>query len=226
MNDDTTDEGVETLPDGSILTNGAVSRRRLVAAGAAGWLSVGLAGCSRDGTGGSGDGGDGTVTVTNRTTATEPVTEDTASDDDDSTAASTETAAETSTETAAPTPSPTPTPTPTPTPAGTTCPSSLVFERGSSVGFLVGIYRSETGTVYGSEDVDSVHVRFPNDDIPPRELIWDGPHAEHVDDRWGGKLAETENLDPGDYHYEVVVTSDGGERRVQTGQFKLRDAED
>lgn len=204
-----------------------ISRRRMVAAGAATWASISLAGCSGPGDdGGDGDGGDDgdggtpteTVTVTSTTTTTETVTEPSeTSDGGDGGDGSGGTA------TLSPTASPTPTeePTPSPTPTGTPCANSLAFAGGSPIGFLIGLFETESGDQLGPEHAESVTVRFEAPDIDPLELTWDGKHAEYVDGRWGGKLADTGSFEPGTYQYDVVVSTPSGEEVVTTSQFVI-----
>lgn len=206
MSDDTaqSDGTVDTSHGSSNRSDDGLSRRDLVAAGAVGWMTTSFAGCL-DNDGGEG-GEEDTVTVTNRTTTTEPVTQ---------TTTETEPTDESETETEA-----------GGTTTTTSCPESREFASDSPIGFLVGTYRSQTGDVLDDADVESVTVRFPDADIEPLELTWDGRHNEHVDDRWGGKLTNTDEIPNGEYQYEVVVTTDTDERNVMTGRFSISDPEE
>lgn len=218
MRNEPTQEDGSTEPthDGGGVPNSRLSRRRLVAAGASTWLTISVAGCTGDGTDDS-EGGDEdtttTHTVTNRTTQTSPTTEE----------------SDTSTTTAE-TDAPTPTETTTSESGGsgttTTCPSESLFPVGSPVGFLVGIFQTDSGDIVGPEGLEQVTVRFPGADLPPQDLSWSGAHADHVDNQWGGKLADTGNLDPGEYSYDIVVDTGSGEEVVQTGQFTLVDVDE
>ncbi|MRW95999.1 MULTISPECIES: hypothetical protein [Haloferax] len=214
-NEPTNEDGsTESTHDGGDARTGRLSRRRLVAAGASTWLTIGVAGCTGDSNDDGGDdGGDDettSTTVTNRTTQTSPTT--------------------TSSPTDGETEAPTPTPTETTTSSGgsgttTTCPSESLFPVGSPVGFLVGIFETDSGEIIGPGDLEEVSVRFPNADVPPQELSWDGPHADHIENQWGGKLPSTDDLAPGDYSYDVVVDAGSDEEVVQTGQFTLVDVD-
>ncbi|MFB6133958.1 MAG: hypothetical protein ABEJ55_03120 [Halanaeroarchaeum sp.] len=183
-----------------------VSRRRLMAAGAAGWATVGLAGCSDNGGNGTSNGdttdgddttqdGDDTsdVTVTSQTTTTETGTTE------DSGGGGTTTT--------------------------TSCTQSGVFAPGMDVGFLVSIYDTLSGDLLDDGDVDSVRIRFPNADFDPVELTPSGPHEEHVDDKWGGKLSTPIAAEAGRYRYEIEVEKADAEEpeAVATDEIELVD---
>lgn len=179
-----------------------VSRRRLMAAGAAGWATVGLAGCSDDGgntddtTNGdtTEDGEDTTdVTVTSQTTTTETGTTDDGGGGETTTT--------------------------------TSCTQSGVFAPGMDVGFLVSIYDTVSGDLLDDDTVEYVRIRFPNADFDPVELTPSGPHQEHVDDKWGGKLVTPIDADAGRYKYEIEVEKADAEEpeAVATDEIELVD---
>lgn len=172
------------------------SRRRLVATGAVGWTAIGVAGCYREYEPET----DGTVTVTSTTTTTDsPGGNGTDSPGGD-----------------------TDTDTPTPTVVTTTgCDQSMTFLQGQEIGFIVGVYETDTASPLGPERVESVHLEFPTEDLSRRELSWDGGHDAVVDDRWGTTLSDTARLEPGSYRYEVVVTTADGERETESKQFGI-----
>jgi len=164
----------------------AVTRRRLVASGAATWATVSLAGCHY---------------------ITDPGVDD--SDDDDSettTTVTTATSATGSPGTGDGTDDGTPTETTTAPPTTTTaCANIGRFAPGMEVGIHVGVYESETGSFLGDEAIDSVTVEFPEADFGPLELSWKGPHEKFSTNGWGGKITTTPDTDPGTYRYHVSV---------------------
>lgn len=176
--------------------DGRFSRRRLIATGAATWTTISVAGCS--------DGGDPTatetesLTVTNKTTTTE----DPGTPGDD-------------------TEEPGGTPTETASPTGTACTSAGRFAAGQEIGLLVGVYRTESGEKLGPGEVDSVHASFASDGIDDRELDWEGGHERVVDDRWGTRLSDTDELEPGAHSYEVTVTTTAGEEATVADKFAI-----
>lgn len=188
-----------------------ISRRRLVATGAATWASIALAGCSDTGPDPTPS---ETVTVTSTTTTTETVATPEGSDD---------TPDGNDTPTDSPTASPTPTdsPTATPSPTETPCANSMAFARGSPVGFLIGLFETETGDLLNPEHAESVTVEFDDPTLDTLELTWEGKHREFVADRWGGKLADTSDFPPGTYQYDVVVSTAAGEQVITTDQFVI-----
>jgi len=180
-----------------------VSRRRLIATGAAAWTTVSVAGCQYitdpgppdggdgdggadggDGTDGGTDGGDG-ATSTPVPTGSATVTNDTTTTADPST------------------------PTETPTSTGTACESRKEFPAGIDIGLNVGVYDSESGDFLGDDALDGVTVEFPNEDYGPLELSWSGEHEQYVPDGWGGKIETDEDIEPGTYRYEITVEGDG-----------------
>ncbi|MFB6094103.1 MAG: hypothetical protein ABEJ77_04090 [Halanaeroarchaeum sp.] len=181
--------------------DGGVSRRRLMAAGAAGWATVSLAGCSD--TGGDGDGGTTTttedgddVTVTSQTTTTE-------SADTPTTTASSDGGGGGGT---------------------TSCSGQNVFAMGMDVGFLVDVYDDLTGSRLFEDAIDAVTISFPNSELESVELTPDGPHEKHVDDKWGGKLSVPADAEPGTHTYEIAVSRrDGAEETVVTDELTLVD---
>lgn len=207
----TTHDAADTTPDRTT-SRGGLSRRNLVAAGAASWFTVSLAGCSDDNGGGEGD---GDLTVTTKTTTTVPTDDTTTADDgndSDETTATTATTAPTTTTT-------------TDSSSGgggtTTCTTNDMFVPGGPIGFLIGIFDSGSGDPLGNSDLDTVTVNFKDDGLDPLELTWDGGHTRNVVDRWGGKLTETADLAPGTYRYDITVETDGETRPIQTGSFSI-----
>lgn len=170
-----------------------MTRRRLVAAGAATWATVSLAGChyitdpySPE------DDEEPTTTVTTQTSTTD----------------SPGTPGDTTDGTPKPGESPTATPTETTTKPPTTttaCASIGRFARGMDVGIQVGVYNSETGSFLGDEAIDGVTVEFPDADFGPLELSWNGPHEKFSVNGWGGKITTTPETESGTYRYHVRI---------------------
>lgn len=188
-----------------------VSRRRLVASGAAAWATASLAGCRYITDPGTGDSDDTpTPTISTETTTTdEPVepTETPDDDDDDDETPGGDTPDGTPTET----PTPTATPTPTPGPTTTGCASLSEFAGGMEVGLHVFVYDSETGDALGEESIDSVVLDFPNADYGPLELDWRGKHERYSRDAWGSKVVTDADAESGTYQYEVTVDGEDPE---------------
>ncbi|UWG46815.1 hypothetical protein HSRCO_0519 [Halanaeroarchaeum sp. HSR-CO] len=201
-----------------------MSRRRMMAAGAAGWATVGLAGCASvspdcdaandgdgagsndgsdsdggDGDDGDGDGGDGdggaNVTVTSQTTTTEGDTPTEDGDGGDGGDGATT----------------------------TECEQASVFAPGMDVGFLVSVYDNLTGDLLDDERLSKVQISFPETDLDPIELTPSGPHERHVRDKWGGKASFAADAEPGTYRYEIEVerASDNEPRAVVVDELKL-----
>jgi hypothetical protein len=169
-----------------------MTRRRLVASGAATWATVSLAGCSY-----ITDPGVDTPTVSTETTTTGNVStgnetsgpsEPTEEGTEESTPEETETATEEETGTSG-------------------CASIGRFTRGMEVGLHVAIYDPETGDPLGADAIDAVTIEFPDADYGPVELNWEGPHEAWDRDTWGSKIVTDEETDPGTYEYEVNVAS-------------------
>lgn len=208
MSDSTTRDGGERRGTGTARNRG-LSRRSLVATGVATWATAGLAGCSDNDDGGD-DGGTDTVTVTTDTSTTDDVPDDgTDEGTDDGNGGSTETD--------------TPTDTTTPMPTTTACEGGRVFSRGNEVAFLVGVRETDTGAFLGTDRVEGVTVTFPDGEHEPLELSWDGRHDDHVDARWGGKLADTSTFAPGRYRYEVEVQTASSGLVSRVDEFSLID---
>jgi len=163
-----------------------LTRRRVVAGGAATWATVGLAGCNYitdpgpedDGGNGNGNGNGnvgtpgGNTTVTNETTTATP-------------------------------------PTTTEGGGGSGCASIRRFAAGMDVAMNVDVFDQETGQHLGADSLESVTVEFPNADFEPIELDWSGPHEEFRPEEWGGKLSTDQDVESGTYTYEIVVEGDG-----------------
>jgi len=165
-----------------------VSRRRLMAAGAAGWATVSLAGCTKS-SGGGDDGGntggdetdgettDYTVTSTTTTTTAPAGTTSTEESSDGGGGATTT----------------------------TECTQSSIFAPGMDIGFLVSVYDQLSGALLGDDELATVTIAFPDADFEPIELSPSGPHEAHVTDKWGGKLSAPVDAEPGTYKYEIRV---------------------
>lgn len=183
-----------------------VSRRNLMAAGAAGWATVGLAGCvdiqgedceEEDGgeNGGGENGGDGTddVTVTTQTTTTggDTPTEDGGGGGGGGTT--------------------------------TQCTQQSIFAPGMDVGFLVSVFDNFTGEKLDADELSTVVLEFPYADIDSVELTASGPHEEYVPDKWGGKASVPVDAEPGTYRYEISVATDPDEdpEPVVTDELEL-----
>ena len=180
--DDSAESTDEAPADGT--DKQGLTRRRLVASGAATWATVSLAGCNY-----ITDPGVETPTVTTETTTT----------DDPSPANGTNESTEDGD----------PEPTETPTEESTTsCASIGRFARGMEVGLHVGIYDPETGDPLGADAIDAVTIEFPEADYGPVELNWEGAHEAYDRDTWGSKIVTDADTDPGTYEYEVNVESD------------------
>jgi len=196
----------------------AVTRRRLVASGAAAWATVSLAGCQY-----ITDPGVDTATET-PTVTTETTTTDSPTPTPDPNATPTPTPDPDATPTPTGTPTPTPTPSPTPTPPATTtaCSSIDEFVPGMEVGLHVGVYDSETGEPLGADDLDAVTVAFPGADYDERDLNWRGAHERYDEATWGTKVVTDPEAESGVYDYEVAVEGDDGDLRVTvTDRFVL-----
>ena len=192
-----TDETAES----TTADDGGVSRRKLMAAGAAGWATVGLAGCSDNGD--TDDGGDettdgnGDVTVTSQTTTTDGDTPTTTEGGGGGTDGGTT----------------------------TECTQSSVFAPGMDIGFLVDIYDDLSGDKLDEDALAAVTLTFPHADLEPVELTPSGPHEEHVRDKWGGKVSMPADAEPGTYKYEIEVARDPDDdpEPVVTDEVKLID---
>lgn len=196
-------------------TGGRLSRRRMMAAGAAGWATVSLAGCSSPGGSGSGGNTDDTPeqTTTTDVSVSKTTTTTTTGGDGDGDEATTTT-----------------------TSTGGSggdgggggdgkCGLSNVFASGMDVGFLVSVYDNYTGALLDDGDLATVLVSFPDADFEPVALSTEGAHTEHVREKWGGKLATPADAEPGSYTYEVSIQRAGDEepRQVATDEFVLVD---
>ena len=190
MNRDTSSETAEEATGGGGESDerSALTRRRLVATGAATWASVSLAGCNYITDPGVETPAVSTETTTTGNTSTTNETSNTTDSDggtdDDSTGGSNEEE------------------------TGTSCASIGRFSRGMEVGLHVAIYDPETGEPLGADAVDSVTIEFPDADYDPLELNWEGPHEAFDRDTWGSKIETDVDTEPGTYEYEVNVESD------------------
>ena len=196
MSRDTSEGGEEAGESGR--EQRGMTRRRLVASGAATWATVGLAGCNY-----ITDPGPETPAVSTETTTTGNATagNETASNttDDGGDSGGSGSGGDSGgggsggqeTE--------------------TSCASVGRFSRGMEVGLHVAIYDPETGEPLGADAVDSVTVEFPDAEYGPVELNWEGPHEAYDRDMWGSKIETDEETEPGTYEYEVNVASDEDE---------------
>ncbi|WP_415383398.1 hypothetical protein [Halosimplex sp. TS25] len=183
----------------------SVTRRRLLASGAAAWATTSVSGCQYITDPGTGDSEDTTTpTVTTETTTTdEPVAQPTPTPSD-----GTDDTADSTPGEGTDTPTDTPTPTETPPPTTTACSLAGQFAAGMEVGLHVSIYDPETGEALGDESLDRVTVEFPDADYGPLELNWAGDHEAYAGDTWGSKIATDTDTESGTYRYEVSVESD------------------
>lgn len=189
-----------------------VTRRRLVASGAAAWATVSLAGCRYI----TDPGVDTPEETPTPTVTTETTTTDSPTPDPDATPTPTPDPDATPTET------PTPTPTPTPPATTTACESIGEFVPGMEVGLHVGVYDSETGEPLGDDDLRAVAVEFPEADYGRRELNWRGDHERYDEQTWGTKIVTDPDAQPGTYRYEVTVVGEEGEvQATVTNRFTL-----
>ncbi|MFD1641361.1 hypothetical protein [Halohasta litorea] len=179
MNRDQSPKRTDRTPDeSSEATDSPVTRRRLVAASAATWASVSLAGCTyiTD----PGVESEDEPTVTNETTTTGNTSNE--STDNESSGGESS--------------------------GGDDCASIGRFSAGMEVGLHVGVFDPETGDPLGAEAIDSVVVEFPEADYGPLELNWEGAHEAYDRATWGSKIVTDEDTDPGDYEYEVHIEGD------------------
>lgn len=174
----------------------AITRRRIIASGAATWATVSLAGCERiadpgppdqgDGDDGGDDNeevpsGNGNTTVSNETTATDdPEDEET-----------------------------------------TECASIRRFASGMEIGLHVDIFDEDTGTHLGDNAIDSVTVEFPDADFEPLDLNWNGAHEVYSETTWGGKVVTSEDLESGTYRYEITVDGDDVDSETIVDEFTI-----
>lgn len=86
------------------------------------------------------------------------------------------------------------------------CGPERQFTADMKVGFLVGVYDSDTGEIIGNDTLDSVTITFPEAPFDDLELAWAGDDEEHPADEWGGTMAIPEGTSPGTYKYKVQVT--------------------
>ncbi|MFW6376816.1 MAG: hypothetical protein ACOC0F_02470 [archaeon] len=175
-----TDESASADEDGP-----GLSRRGFVAANAAGWSSVALAGCS----------------------ALSPAEEDTETETEAPAQTETETETEpkdyvvtddviTGSEYV---------------PEGfdgfaSSCAPSRTFVPGMEPVFKVGVYDPETGDSVGTDVLDAVNVNI--DGGPTAELEWVGDAEEDPAREWSGTWLIPDDAEPDTYDYTVEVTND------------------
>ena len=174
-------------PNSDQSETGSITRRRLIATGAATWASVGLAGCS----GNSSDDSD------------EPSGNNTDSDDGSGGAANYVVTAETGAGSEG-----------VPESAGfiSSCAASTRFVPGMQIVFYIGIFDPATGDQLTDDDLDGVSVNV--DGMESVELGWAGDDEENPADEWGGSFVLPEDTEPGSYAYTVEVTD--GDANYQT----------
>lgn len=200
-----------------------ISRRRLVAAGAAGWATVSMAGCNRladpgppnqgngddggNGDGGNGDdggngnGGNGDGPQTTAPTGNTTVTNETTATSPDPGGETTEA--------------------PTTTSGGGECASLGRFAQGMEVGMHVEVFDDYSGDVLGDDAVERVTVEFPDAEFGPLELNWEGDHEAYSETTWGGKVTTSEDTEPGTYRYEITVESGDGDPETVVDEFTV-----
>lgn len=212
-----------------------MSRRKLVASGAAGWATVSLAGCSRvldpsmkedngdgnggdtgDGGGGNGDGGSGNGDGGNGDgngdggggnggAQTTVPTGNTTVTNETTTTGDPGGAAPTTTEGG----------------GGDECASIRRFSAGMEVGLHVEIFDDDTGDFLGDEAVEGVTIEFPDADYGPVNLNWEGDHEAYSETTWGGKIVTSEAADPGAYRYEITVDTGDEEPETIVDEFTI-----
>ncbi|MEF8887459.1 MAG: hypothetical protein V5A30_06600 [Haloarculaceae archaeon] len=196
-------------PDPDDEERSGLTRRRLVASGAAGWATVSLAGCSRlldpgvptDAGDGGGDGNGaptGTTTVTSETTTTGngTVTNGTATDGQDGSGGETTT-------------------------QGGNCANVDRFAAGMDIGLHVNVFDDVSGDHLGADTIEGVTIEFPTSGFEPLELNWEGDHEAYADTTWGGKVSTSEDHDPGTYRYEVTIHKGDGTEETVVDEFSI-----
>lgn len=193
------DDGNETVgtPD--------TTRRKLMAAGAATWATVGLAGCS------SGGGSEASTTTAAPTTTTQPqdlvVTEDmaTGSENIPSTAGFV-----------------------------SACSPTRRFSPGMHAIWDIGIYDADSGEVAKPDLVDSVQIAMSSSDVPQAdgktvEISWAGDDEENPHQYWNGAWSIPEDAAAGTVEYEVQVSTTEGDAHlvgVASNEFKIVNFQD
>jgi hypothetical protein len=229
--------GDEPDTDGS--EESALSRRRLVAAGATGWATVSLAGCSRvldpsmkdsgdDGDGGNGsggNGGDGNGGGGNGDG--DGGTGDGGTPDGDggngnggqeTPPTGNTTVTNETTTTGDPGGE---APTTTEGGGGGECASIRRFSAGMEVGLHVEIFDDDTGDFLGDGAVEGVSIEFPDADYGPVDLNWEGDHEAYSETTWGGKIVTSEDADAGEYRYEITVDRGDGDTETLVDEFTI-----
>jgi hypothetical protein len=192
--------------EGKSTGNMNVTRRRLLASGAATWATVALAGCGGD----DGETPTETATETEAETAAETDTE-TATETD------TETATETDTETATATPENYVVTTETWTGGGVPAPISFMsscarsdtFVPGMQVVFFVGIFDPDTGDLLTDDDLSGTQVNV-GDGMETLDLEWTDEHSHatrNEGNNWVGSWDVPEDMSPQSLSYTVEVTN-------------------
>ena len=201
----------DTSDSDTIEARGAnTTRRKLMAAGAASWATVGLAGCA-------GDGGDGTAAPTDQPTeeptSAEPQPEDYVVTEDMQTGSDG-----------------------IPATAGfvSACTPTRTFSPGMHAIWNVGIYEPSTGEVAPDEDIESVQVTMSSDDVAAAdgesvEITWAGDEDENPHDWWNGAWTIPEDAAGGTVEYTVEVSTTGPETNmvgVSENSFTIVEFED
>ncbi|UWG46814.1 hypothetical protein HSRCO_0518 [Halanaeroarchaeum sp. HSR-CO] len=162
------------------------TRRKLMAAGAASWATVGLAGCS-------GNGGDPTEEPTDEPTTAEPQPEDFVVTEDMQTGSDG-----------------------IPATAGfvSACSPTRTFSPGMLAVWNVGIYDPETGDVVDDAEIESVQVTMSSSDVAAAdgesvEITWAGDEDENPHDWWNGAWTVPEDAAAGTVEYTVEISTTG-----------------
>jgi len=102
------------------------------------------------------------------------------------------------------------------------CSPERQFSQEMDVTFVIGVWDSATGEQVGSDGLDSVTISSTDGAFSDVELSWQAD-TEEEDPQWYGAL-ETEDLEPGTYGYEVMVTNSGSDFHnvgIATNQFSI-----
>ncbi|MFB6133959.1 MAG: hypothetical protein ABEJ55_03125 [Halanaeroarchaeum sp.] len=161
-------------------TGANTTRRKLMAAGAASWATVGLAGCSSNAAETT------TTTTTTQTTTQEPEPQSYVVTDDMAVGS---------------------TGVPSGHNFLSACSPSRKFLPGMQAIWYVGVYHPETGEQLTDEDLGKkgVEIHFTNRDWDPVALGWAGDDEEHPAQEWGGSIVLPADASPGEVTYEVTI---------------------
>jgi hypothetical protein len=183
--------------------NSGLSRRDFVAAGAAGWASVAVAGCSALSPGD----GNGQAQTTTQTGANGPEPQNFVVTDELITGSEF-------------------------VPEGfdgfvSSCSPSRTFAPGMQPVFKIGVFDPDTGEQLGTDDLESVTVNV--DGGPNVDLSWGGDDEENPAEEWSGNWVIPEDTEPGTKTYTVEVTDGDAQFRnvgILESSFQVIEYED